>query len=207
MFKALMPQRREFFDLLAAHSDRVVAASSAALRLIQALGTPGADIGPLVKEVAHNEKSADQIKIDLIALLHKSFTTPINRDQIHTLTIDLDRYPERAYGIDAFAVPAMARDEFEAAMRRSLAFLDTLPGFVGHVAFEQADGPSTFNIVTIAMWESRAALDDAGAQVRDYYRRIGFDLAATLARWGARAERGTYAPFPSPAAVVAVDDA
>lgn len=91
MFKALMPQRREFFDLLAAHSDRVVAASSAALRLIQALGTPGAEISPLVKEVAHNEKSADQIKIDLIALLHKSFTTPINRDQIHTLTIDLDR--------------------------------------------------------------------------------------------------------------------
>jgi uncharacterized protein len=91
MFKALMPQRREFFDLLAALSDRVVAASTAALRLIQALGTQGSDIDTLVKEVAHNEKSADQIKIDLIALLHKSFTTPINRDQIHTLTIDLDR--------------------------------------------------------------------------------------------------------------------
>jgi predicted phosphate transport protein (TIGR00153 family) len=90
MFKALMPQRREFFDLLSAHSDRVVAAANAALRLIQALGTNGADIDVLVKEVAHNEKSADQIKVDLIALLHKSFTTPINRDQIHTLTIDLD---------------------------------------------------------------------------------------------------------------------
>ena len=91
MFKALMPQRREFFDLLAAHSDRVVAGANAALRLIQALGTHGQDLETLVKEVAHNEKSADQIKIDLIALLHKSFTTPINRDQIHTLTIDLDR--------------------------------------------------------------------------------------------------------------------
>jgi len=91
MFKALMPQRREFFDLLAALSDRVVAASNAALRLIQALGTNESDIDTLVKEVAHNEKSADQIKVDLIALLHKSFTTPINRDQIHTLTIDLDR--------------------------------------------------------------------------------------------------------------------
>jgi predicted phosphate transport protein (TIGR00153 family) len=91
MFKALMPQRREFFDLLAALSDRVVAASNAALRLIQALGTQDSEIDTLVKEVAHNEKSADQIKIDLIALLHKSFTTPINRDKIHTLTIDLDR--------------------------------------------------------------------------------------------------------------------
>jgi predicted phosphate transport protein (TIGR00153 family) len=91
MFKALMPRRREFFDLLAAHSDRMVAAANAALRLIQALGTAGADIEMLVKEVAHNEKSADQIKVELIALLHKSFTTPINRDQIHTLAIDLDR--------------------------------------------------------------------------------------------------------------------
>jgi predicted phosphate transport protein (TIGR00153 family) len=91
MFKALMPQRREFFDLLAAHSDRVVAGANAALRLIQALGTLEDDREKLVKEVAHNEKSADQIKIELITLLHKSFTTPINRDQIHALTIDLDR--------------------------------------------------------------------------------------------------------------------
>lgn len=91
MFKALMPQRREFFDLLTAHSDRVVAGANAALRLIQALGTHNADIDTLVKEVGHNENSADKIKTDLIMLLHKSFTTPINRDQIHTLTIDLDR--------------------------------------------------------------------------------------------------------------------
>ena len=90
MFKALMPQRREFFDLLAAHSDRVVAAANAGLRLVQALGTHNADIATLVKEVAHNENSADKIKTDLITLLHKSFTTPINRDQIHTLTIELD---------------------------------------------------------------------------------------------------------------------
>jgi len=91
MFKAIMPQRREFFDLLAALSDRVVAGANAALRLVQALGTEAVDVETLVKEVAHNESSADKIKTDLITLLHKSFTTPINRDQIHTLTIDLDR--------------------------------------------------------------------------------------------------------------------
>ena len=91
MFKALMPQRREFFDLLTAHSDRMVAAANATLRLVQALGSDGDDITALVKEVGLNEKSADQIKIELITLLHKSFTTPINRDQIHALTNDLDR--------------------------------------------------------------------------------------------------------------------
>lgn len=90
MFSSLMPQRREFFDLLAAHSDRVVAGANATLRLINGMGGNNEDINAFVKEVDLNEQSADKIKADIIALLHKSFTTPINRDQIHTLTLDLD---------------------------------------------------------------------------------------------------------------------
>lgn len=91
MFSSLMPQRREFFDLLAAHSDRVVAGANATLRLINSLGNNNEDSDELIKEVNLNEQSADKIKADLITLLHKSFTTPINRDQIHTLTLDLDK--------------------------------------------------------------------------------------------------------------------
>ena len=90
MFSNLMPQRREFYDLLAAHSDRVVAGANATLRLVNALGGNSDEVETLVKEVNLNEQSADKIKADLITLLHKSFTTPINRDQIHTLTLDLD---------------------------------------------------------------------------------------------------------------------
>jgi predicted phosphate transport protein (TIGR00153 family) len=90
MFSSLMPQRREFFDLLAAHSDRLVAGANATLRLVNALGGNSDDVNALVKEVDLNEQSADKIKADIITLLHKSFTTPINRDQIHTLIIDLD---------------------------------------------------------------------------------------------------------------------
>lgn len=90
MFSSLMPQRREFFDLLAAHSDRVVAGANATLRLVNSLGGREEDVHALVDEVNRNEKSADKIKGDLITLLHNSFTTPINRDQIHTLTLDLD---------------------------------------------------------------------------------------------------------------------
>lgn len=90
MFSSLMPQRKEFFELLAAHSDRVVAGANATLRLINGLGEDTEDVPALVAEVNMNEKSADKIKAELIILLHKSFTTPINRDQIHTLTIELD---------------------------------------------------------------------------------------------------------------------
>ena len=90
MFSSLMPQRKEFYELLAAHSDRVVAAANATLRLINSLGLGVEDTAALAAEVSMNEKSADKIKAELITLLHKSFTTPINRDQIHTLTIELD---------------------------------------------------------------------------------------------------------------------
>ena len=90
MFSSLMPQRAEFFELLAAHSDRVVAGANATLRLMNGLGVGTEDIPVLVAEVNMNEQSADKIKAQVIALLHRSFTTPINRDQIHTLTIELD---------------------------------------------------------------------------------------------------------------------
>lgn len=90
MFSSLMPQRREFFELLSAHSDRVVAGANAVLRLVDSLGEPDLDVASLTAEVDRNEKAADTIKAELIVLLHKSFTTPINRDQIHTLTIELD---------------------------------------------------------------------------------------------------------------------
>ena len=90
MFSSLMPQRKEFFQLLAALADRVVAGANATLRLMNGLGNGTEDIPALVAEVNMNEKSADKIKAELITLLHRSFTTPINRDQIHTLTIELD---------------------------------------------------------------------------------------------------------------------
>jgi heme-degrading monooxygenase HmoA len=96
------------------------------------------------------------------------------------------------FHVDAFSVPVAARSEFAAAMRRNLAFIETLPGFRGHVAFEKTGGPTAFNLVTIAAWESSEALAEAGLAVRAHYQEIGFDLAAALARWGATIERGTF---------------
>lgn len=91
MFSSLMPQRREFFELFSAHSDRTVAAANAVLRLVNSLGTNSSDIDELVKEVALNEGSGDKIKADMILLLHKSFITPFSRDEIHTLTLEIDK--------------------------------------------------------------------------------------------------------------------
>jgi predicted phosphate transport protein (TIGR00153 family) len=91
MLNNVMPKRGAFFELLAAHTQRVVAGANATLRLISSLGQPNANSEALIEEVRACETSADTIKADLIRLLYESFTTPINRDQLHTLTLDLDR--------------------------------------------------------------------------------------------------------------------
>ena len=103
-----------------------------------------------------------------------------------------DAQPHIQSRIDGFSVPEASRREFEAAMRRNLAFLETLPGFLGHVVFERTNDASAFDIVTIAVWESPDAIEAAGEKVRAYYQSIGFDMPAMLARWGVKAALGYY---------------
>jgi len=90
MFSKLMPQRREFYDLLNAHADRLSGAANAVLRLVNTLGTDDKEVAALIKEVDINEESGDKIKAEMIALLHRSFITPISRDELHTLTLEID---------------------------------------------------------------------------------------------------------------------
>jgi uncharacterized protein len=91
MLNNVMPKRSEFFNLLAAHTDRLVAGANATLRLITGLGAHAEQDAGLIEEVNVNETSADEIKAQFIRMLYESFTTPINRDQLHTLIRDLDR--------------------------------------------------------------------------------------------------------------------
>jgi heme-degrading monooxygenase HmoA len=108
------------------------------------------------------------------------------------ISIDLETEPDLQFRIDNFSVPEGARAEFEQAMHRNLAFLETLPGFRGHLVLEKTDGPSAFNVATIAVWQSREAIDAAGAKVRAYYESIGFDAAALMSRLGIKAELGNF---------------
>ncbi|MCM8612228.1 DUF47 family protein [Accumulibacter sp.] len=86
----MLPKRKEFFDLLAAHSERVHAGASALQRLVSSLGVSRQDVAALVEEINMNESSSDKIKADMINLLHKAFVTPLNRDQVYQLTLDID---------------------------------------------------------------------------------------------------------------------
>jgi hypothetical protein len=114
-------------------------------------------------------------------------------------TIDLTRNPDIRVRLDSFAVPEAARPDFLAATARNLAFLHTLPGFLGHAVFEKTGGPTSFNIATIAIWQSQRALDSAREKVRAYYQQIGFDPRAFMARHGIRGEIGDYGALPEQA--------
>lgn len=111
---------------------------------------------------------------------------------MHPLTIDLQAHPDLRFRIDAFSVPAASRAEFEAAMHRNLAFIEKQQGFVHHIVFEKTTGPTSFDIVTIAVWENQAAIDAASDTVRAYYQQIGFDMPATMTRLGITASLGYY---------------
>jgi heme-degrading monooxygenase HmoA len=111
---------------------------------------------------------------------------------MHAVQIDLQNNPDSCFRVDSFFVPDGARPEFNEQMRRNQAFLETLAGFRGHLVLEKTGGPTTFNVVTIAVWESSEALEKAGKEVRAHYQKFGFDMPAMLARWGVRAELGNF---------------
>jgi len=86
MFGRLMPKEGRFFDLFTAHADL----SRQGSRELAALM---ADLGQ-AEERATNietlEKKADKITHDTVDLLHKTFITPLDRDQIHHLITTMD---------------------------------------------------------------------------------------------------------------------
>lgn len=112
----------------------------------------------------------------------------------HPAFHDLFSNAARRFRIDAFSVPEASRASFEAQLRRNLAFIQTLPGFLGHTVFEKAAGPTAFDVITVAAWESAEALERAGERVRAHSRESGVDLPAMLAQWGVKAELGHFRP-------------
>ena len=122
MLNNVMPQRGTFFELLGSHTDRLVAGANATMRLVSGLGNRGVDAAALIEEVNANESSADRIKADFIQLLYESFTTPINREQLHTLILDLDRILDTLQSVaNAIAMYNIEGSTSEARTMASLA--------------------------------------------------------------------------------------
>ncbi|MBC3916467.1 DUF47 domain-containing protein [Undibacterium sp. CY18W] len=86
MFGRLMPTEGKFFELFNQHADLCVKGS----KEMVALMTNFDDLENRVHAIESIEKQADTVTYNTIELLHKTFITPLDRDDIHKLITRMD---------------------------------------------------------------------------------------------------------------------
>jgi predicted phosphate transport protein (TIGR00153 family) len=86
MLGRLMPREGKFFDLFNAHAERIVEGSR---ELAAMIGT-FTELDAHAQRIDAAERAADKVTHETIALLHKTFITPFDRDQIHQLITNMD---------------------------------------------------------------------------------------------------------------------
>jgi len=86
MLARLMPREGRFFDLFNAHAERIIEGSR---ELAAMIGT-FSDLDAHAQRIDGAERAADKITHECITLLHKSFITPFDREQIHALITAMD---------------------------------------------------------------------------------------------------------------------
>jgi predicted phosphate transport protein (TIGR00153 family) len=86
MFGRLMPSEGKFFELFVQHGDLCVKGA----KEMVALMTNFDDLEHRVHAIESVEKQADKITYATLDLLHKTFITPLDRDDIHKLITNMD---------------------------------------------------------------------------------------------------------------------
>jgi hypothetical protein len=86
MLKRLLPRETNFFDFFERHAATTVRGC----RELLDLATTGGDFEGRAKRIKDIEHEADSITHACVEALHKTFITPIDRDQIHMLISRMD---------------------------------------------------------------------------------------------------------------------
>ena len=86
MLSRLMPREARFFDLFNAHADRIVEGA----REVSSMFSTFQDLEAHAQRIDGAERAADKITHETITLLHKTFITPFDREQIHQLITAMD---------------------------------------------------------------------------------------------------------------------
>src|SRR5437870_8512422 len=82
----LLPREGRFFDFFNQHADLVTLAAAELKALLDNI----ADLELRRRNIERYEKQADQVTRQAIGLLHKTFITPLDRDDIHQLITRMD---------------------------------------------------------------------------------------------------------------------
>jgi hypothetical protein len=86
MFGRLMPTEGKFFELFIQHADLCVKGA----KEMVALMTNFDDLENRVHAIESIEKQADKVTHNTLEMLHKTFITPLDRDDIHQLITRMD---------------------------------------------------------------------------------------------------------------------
>ncbi len=90
MLKHLMPHDGKFFDLFNAHASLIVEGGRELVALVVDMASPEDKRALHAQAIDEIETRADKITHDTVALLHKTFNTPLHRDEIHKLISRMD---------------------------------------------------------------------------------------------------------------------
>ena len=88
-FGKLLPREGNFFELFNQHGNYIVEGARAFIQLIQNYADPALR-DKYATEVGNAEHQADRVTAEVNRLLHKTFITPIDREQIHGLINAMD---------------------------------------------------------------------------------------------------------------------
>ena len=89
LFGKLLPRDGNFFELFNQHADRIVEAARAFSLLVANYGDPLLR-DKYNQDVDNAERAADRITQEVSRAVHKTFITPIDREQIHSLINTMD---------------------------------------------------------------------------------------------------------------------
>lgn len=90
MFGRLIPKEVKYFDYFDAHAEQIVLGGEALVRLISAMIEAPEQAEAFANAIDTCEREADRITHDTEAMLHRSFITPFDRDEIHQLINNMD---------------------------------------------------------------------------------------------------------------------
>jgi uncharacterized protein len=89
LFGKLLPREGNFFELFNQHAAHVVVAAKAFSELVNHYNDPHLR-AKYNQEVDDAERAADRVTQEVNRLIHKTFITPIDREQIHSLINTMD---------------------------------------------------------------------------------------------------------------------
>ena len=89
LFGKLLPREGNFFELFNQHADRIVEAAHAFSQLVANYNDPHLR-ERYNQDVDNAERAADRVTHEVNRTLHKTFITPIDREQIHSLINTMD---------------------------------------------------------------------------------------------------------------------